>query len=617
MSTWRGIPLQKAILVRHTPREHDSPLGRKNTGAIAMEKSGDALDYAGRYGEYADKGDIDRNATEYDRELAADYHESREFDAADRLDYAIREGEYVGKDRANLDASLWDQHGPVDRDEIQASMEKAGGAFVDSFITIGREYTKQLGIETKGDLQRLARSTWSESVERWGVIKNPEDIRWVAAAHFDANRSIHIHFYTWSAKGEIEPGWTVGREATREGKEIIYKAGYSKIIAERNERSNYLRDLARHEAIRQCGRAVDEKAERRLSAKASRLGYEERLSSSSSVSSDRKPSLERMQRQLSDELERGYGRLSDNWRANAIARDIVRELRASSPSFAHVTQEYERCLQVQADVKGYSEDGFKKEREHYLKTERDEYIRRVATGVRNAHLPQETRDRMAARRAAWEKGEKPTREEVEESRRRAKERKEKERQRAQEAQARLPISKVLAQHETARELGTSIKTIRELGRDTAKVVRNVAYNEVRNYEEAPRAVRQAANNWAEKMVKTSRVETVINRAVGDICSRNPSRSPGEVRESLSAQVQNRYARHFVSAAAEGRFGQPPELSRSVEHSFSGISIMGDIAESLVHAAASGASGAARSASGARRANPEIERMRFDEPERDR
>lgn len=619
MSVWRGIPLHKAIIVRHTPREHDAPLGRKGTGAIPIGRSGKALDYAGRYGEHAGKGDIDREITGHDRELMADAAEaaSREIDAADRLDYALREGIYEGKSREGLDGTLWDRTGAVTREEAQERMEAAGGAFVDSFVSIGREYTKELGIETKEDLQRLIRTTWDEAVEKWGVIQNPEDIRWVAAAHFDANRSIHVHLYTWSARGEIEPGWTVGREATREGKEIVYKTGYSKIISERDERSNYLRDLARHEAVRQCGGRVDERAQRRLDGKAARLGYPERLSREGDVDPAKARSLEAAQSRLSQALETGYGRLADNWRANADARDVVRELRAASPSFARVWSEYERCVEAKADIKGLGGDGFAKERDQFVRNEMGELMTRVANGVRNAHLP--GRDREGAQRDGGPA--RLSKEELEQMRARSRERREREEKRAAEAQARLSAATVLSQHEAARGLGTTLDNVNSMGRDMANLSRAVVYGGYSSYDQAPASVRRLADDWAGRLVSTPRAQSLVARDVERLCAKDASRDPQEAKASVSARVQDAYARKIFDDARDGRFGRPPELERGGDAALArgmapALDGMGSIMESLVHAAAAATSGSSRRA-GSRHPDLAAERQRFYDDARER
>lgn len=210
MSSWsKGVAVSKAIIVRHTPRDYSKALGRKGTGAIAIDGATvkDALDYAGREGKWADKSDIEREATAYDRDLR------NAAELADRLDYIGRQGAYEGKgaDR-QTDATYWDQAGPVSREQVERAMRQAGGAFVDSFISVSREDAARLGLQTKEDFQRLVRATWARNVERWGLIRNPEDIRYVACFHTDAPMSFHVHVYTWSARGEIRPGQTVSRE---------------------------------------------------------------------------------------------------------------------------------------------------------------------------------------------------------------------------------------------------------------------------------------------------------------------------------------------------------------------------------------------------------------------
>ena len=80
MAVWNGVPLQSAIIVRHTPRDYAKKLGRKDTGAMPCASNARAVAYISRTGAFESKSDIDREPTPQDRELSA------ERVAADRLD---------------------------------------------------------------------------------------------------------------------------------------------------------------------------------------------------------------------------------------------------------------------------------------------------------------------------------------------------------------------------------------------------------------------------------------------------------------------------------------------------------------------------------------------------
>lgn len=371
-----GVPIHKAVIVRHTPRDHASAIGGKNTGAIPISGASvsSGLDYIGREGRYGEKSDIDRTSTPYDEALVAD-----------RLDYIGRLGRYIGKGAGRQeDATYWDQHGPVDRAIIEERILASGGAFVDSIVAVKREHMQALGIESKEDMQRLLRSTWQRNVEKWGAIRNPGDIRWVACYHTDADRSVHAHIYTWSARGEIAPGYTVSREGTRAGKEEIYRVAYAAIREERNTRRNFIRDLARFEAMRQLGLPVPREDERRLAATARRQGLSLRLSKRPDISREGREKVTALLTRLKGSLAHGQGSLSRNWEAHALSRDIIRILEKESPAFSKLSSSHRECAELMADLKGYGDSGFARERTALVKGEREDFLKRITGRLERA-----------------------------------------------------------------------------------------------------------------------------------------------------------------------------------------------------------------------------------------
>lgn len=55
---------------------------------------------------------------------------------------------------------------------------------------------------------------------------------------------------------------------------------------------------------------------------------------------------------LADEIARGRGRLSDNWRANSAARDIYKLERQKSPAMREICEAFDLMAEAKADMKG-------------------------------------------------------------------------------------------------------------------------------------------------------------------------------------------------------------------------------------------------------------------------
>lgn len=506
MSWWGGIPLHRAIIVRHSPSGHGGRAGGKDSGALPMSAAPRALDYAGRGGVYADKSDIDRAPTALDGMLMSADRARNGVDAEDRLDYISREGAYEGKGaERQVDASLWDERGPVSKDWALREMRAAGGAFMDSFISVDRRYADRLGLATKEEMQRLVRATWSKGVERWDLIKDPSDIRWVAAYHTDADKSVHAHIYTWSARGEIEPGATVGREATRAGKEEVYRVGYAKVREERNERSNYLRDLSRVELRTQVGRPAPGRDMERLLKKAEALGYPERPSRSPDLGPDAARRVESLLGRMEAELASGRGFLSRNWEAQGIARDVVREVERSSPSFARIAEGIRQCEEAKLDLKGLTERGFANERRQAAREGREEFLKRCASSLVRSGSESSSRDH--ARTHGGRPG----------APRRA----------APRASA-------------EREVESAARSLRA----------EVAKCGARGWRSASPAAREAAKEYARAVMKTGEGRAAVDGAAARIAFARGI-APGEARRLAASKVERSIAVKAVAMEASG------------------------------------------------------------------
>ncbi len=371
MTSWNGIPLEKAIIVRHEKGGAESAKGGN---------AGRAVDYIARGDDHAGRGGVDREPTRRDMELARE----REMEIArEALDYIAREREFSQKGaERQIDATLWGERGPMTREEALGKMAGAG-CFISSIVTVDRRYAGELGLDSKQAFQELMRSTWRENAERWGVFRDPGSIDWVAAYHTDAERSLHVHVYTWGGQGDLKPGQTVSREGTRAGKEAIYSRGYATIREQRDERRTFLRDLSRQNIARQLGGAVDEGRVGKLHGLAQRRGWGERVPPRPDWDRGRSPDVVRLAGRLADELEGGRGRLGKNYAAGAVARDLVRALEKASPATRAIKDGMAHCEAVSADLKGYTSDAYKG-REDILRRGREDYLSRLVPTVERA-----------------------------------------------------------------------------------------------------------------------------------------------------------------------------------------------------------------------------------------
>lgn len=558
-----GVPVHKAIIVRHTPRDFGRAVGERNTGAIPMKAGcvSKGLDYIGREGDFAERSDIERRPTSYDEVLLDD-----------RLDYIGRAGTYAmrGAER-QVDATYWDQHGPRDRSSVEAEMRAAGGAYVDSIVTVGREYMEALGISTKEDMQRLLRATWSRNVERWGVIRNPEDIRWVACYHTDADRSVHAHIFTWSAKGEISPGYTVSREGTRAGKEEIYRVGYSCIRQSRDVRRNLIRDLARFEALRQLGRSVPDQDERRIEATAARNGLPYRLSRESDLSRQASREARRMCERLEQTLKQGHGRLSGNWQANAIARDIVRLLERESPAFKALSEEYRACAELLADLKGYGDSGFQGERRALVNGEREDFLKRTSYGIVKGYAPRDGAGRVRDGHAAT-CGRKPSLEQ----------------RLMREARRPLIVYKGRSSRDlVSRAYGISLKEVRAMERDVSRIRRLLSQARDGMPEERRRECQALAYDYAQRAASGSRLSEHIVQAASERSKRG-NIDPKAAYDEMRGRLVREFARATLDRIERDPLN-PSRYDASFSHSalLELTSVLESAARSLAYSAVRG------------------------------
>lgn len=554
-----GVPIHKAVIVRHTPRDHARAIGGKNTGAIPISGASvsSGLDYIGREGRYEEKSDIDRTSTPYDEALVAD-----------RLDYIGRLGRYIGKGAGRQEnATYWDQHGPVDRAAIEERMLASGEAFVDSIVTVKREHMQALGIESKEDMQRLLRSTWQRNVEKWGAIRNPEDIRWVACYHTDADRSVHAHIYTWSARGEIAPGYTVSREGTRAGKEEIYRVAYAAIREERNMRRNFIRDLARFEAMRQLGLPIPREEEKRLAATSRRQGLNLRLSKGPDISREGREKATALLARLKGSLMVGRGSLSRNWEAHALSRDIIRVLEKESPTFSKLSSSHRECAELMADLKGYGDSGFARERTALIKGEREDYLKRITGRLERAIISSDNSLRARMRPARDPHGHRVMARAIREPF--------------------IAYRTKASRQAASRVYGASLKTIRAMERDIQNLRASLA-RERMGEGERPIEARSIARSYADKALQGTVLRDALERSAAERSAREgiPAHEAYQKEhmrftESFSKAVVDRVAEDLRRCPEDGRSGDAISMVSGI------ASVLESAARSLEYSAIRG------------------------------
>lgn len=587
---WRGVDLASGVLVRHAPDTDEAGRKRRMTGAAAIsgKSTASALDYIRREGRWAEKSDIDREPTRDDERLmerfGPDAGDGRDA-VSDRLDYASREGEYSGKGAARMtDASLWGQRGPLSKDDVERDMRQCGGAFMDSVVSVRRGDAEALGLADKEGFQRLLRETWARQAARWQWFRGDEsDVRWCAAFHDDADASLHCHVLTWSASGRIPERGTVGRRETSEGKEVVLRTAYEQPRIERNERAEWLRDMARQQSMLSIGERGDERKQERLRDKGRDRDWPERLSDGCDMDPAALARANALRARLADEIARGRGRLSDNWRANSAARDIYKLERQKSPAMREICEAFDLMAEAKADMKGLTGH----DRDVLVRDEREDLAKRCSNAIRALEAP----SRRGADPAARDKAD--------------------ERWRRRDAGPgdRDPGRPRSAKAAVAREYGMRLDQAARLERASASLARGAARCAAADYERAPASVRRAAEAVAREAAASPRVAREIFERAG-LISAETGRPRQEVSAEIRAAVVSSLAREaYRRAAANAREGGPVRTHADPAREMSSlIEAAAEFATSLSGAA----SGGSASFRPARRRARDIDRDRETE-----
>lgn len=353
-----------AVIVRHADLESlGGALPIAAEGGGMSQQATHSLDYDSRSREWEEKGGIDRELTDEDKELSA---------MSRQLDYVARMGGFSEKGADQMvDCTYFGQHGPVSREEIEADMLECGGCFMRSIVTVDRQNAAMLGLDTKAGFESLLRSTWAKSivgeqgrtladgtkapgVQGWGVTENVHDVRWIANYHTDQANNLHCHITTWFAGGARrfnEPGWTVTAAATRGQKEIIYREAYRNPMRDRvYPAKDYARAMAVAQAKAELGVPEAPRERKRLERLGEKVGR---------VPDPRRTlegkDLERVSqkvRKMQEVYEKGEGRKARSYKLEAAARDVHKELMERSVPYKEYVDEYRAHIGVMADAKG-------------------------------------------------------------------------------------------------------------------------------------------------------------------------------------------------------------------------------------------------------------------------
>lgn len=535
----------------------------EDAGAIPTSSAGgvkDALDYIGREGRWEEKSDIEREMTRDDLRLL-ERHDT-DYGVERALDYIGREGDFAEKGRERqFDATYWGQDGPLDRAEVARKMTEAG-CYMQSIVTVDRRYAERLELDSKEAFERLVRRTWTQQAQEWTkrdapterMFQHADKIDWVASYHTDANASLHVHVYTWGQAGDMEPGDRVSQTSTRKGKELIYRQGYARIWAERNEYHTYLRNISRLNMQRQLGMEIDPKAVEREHLKAERNGWRERVAQKVDFDIKKHPEVERLQFKLRTELEQGHGRLSKNYSAGAVTRDLIRAVEKASPSADEIKRSLDRAAEVKADIYGYTSETYR-DRDVMLKRDREDYLSRLVPAVEKAclqtHRPEQLRLEQAAPRLAQKV--EPVQIKREQTPRQAqkvefkvpdwvKERS----QSASQPEQGQRSSRI--EGDAATKHGMTRKQAQQFSREFYGIARQMRDMGVKDYDSAPKQVRQRVDRYAK----------AYSSAKGYKCSEKWKRTVFDRAQMLSKDLREpvkvppeqkqRLAREFVAVS---------------------------------------------------------------------
>jgi hypothetical protein len=249
-----------AVIINHDVLHRGTNAGLTGMKQLTQAALVRKIDYAAREGRFKDKGGLDRAVTDDDMRLTR---------VKNIVDYGARVGKWENKAvdiplvPGERSGGIWDQNGVVEHEGLAERIWGSNSNLITSVVTVSREYAANLHMQTKVDFQRVIRSAWTEQVERWGIIK-PENIRWTAEFHTDAEKSVHVHMTTWDASGEFTGAAKIPHATLEPANEIVRRAIFGERVSEKNTNKYYLRELAQAKLRVELGQPIPDSTLARL-----------------------------------------------------------------------------------------------------------------------------------------------------------------------------------------------------------------------------------------------------------------------------------------------------------------------------------------------------------------
>ncbi len=335
-----SIPYASAVIVKHHEHGAYEILDDGGLSGSAIH----TIEYDGRVGRYAERGGCERELTTDDDRLINPK-------TMDWLDYEARLGRFETKGAGKMeDCTYWGQEGPLSRSEIEEDMARCGGCMFRSTVAVDRRYAELIGITSKQDFERLLRNTWVENVMQWGITDNPFDVHWHACYHTDADHSIHVHVVTYFENADIKEKEQITAQATRLGKEAIYREAYRYPSLERYKTKDYLRQYLICQLKTELGIKPTPQELRLLRQYEQACGETRSLDARLSIDESKKAGeLMDSVKQLYSE---GSGRVARNYKLQSRVLDVIKYIRSKSDFFDAAYKDYRALIEQQADIKG-------------------------------------------------------------------------------------------------------------------------------------------------------------------------------------------------------------------------------------------------------------------------
>ena len=276
-------------------------------------------------------------------------------------------------DRAGHGAT-WDQYGICDSRQKAAQILSATkeGYYVDGVITIARDDVATLGLESKQDFQRMARSHMDGLIDSWSLF-NPGDGRWYAEYHTDADHSLHIHLTIWDKSGRW-PGakrttdsMMFSRQQLLAGDDYFRDAVYRTIKPGLSMEKDFLRNRLQAEFYRTMGRDIPENITSRCEDKAHSLsnGLPGRIASLESLTStipstDLTRYLETISKTLPEDGSGSIRYAYTSKETKAAVNDCLRQLYIANPALKEIRDLYLQNTREHGALKGLTANPLKR-----------------------------------------------------------------------------------------------------------------------------------------------------------------------------------------------------------------------------------------------------------------